>query len=88
MYQGETYKQSCSDGACCNAKDGKIVRGFLIENVKGGVFILTPTINYGDHDYGNMLQYFYSYKVKPNSVKKISNTKHLGEFAMQEYSRR
>ena len=88
MYQGEAYEQSCADGACCNAKDGRIVKGFLIENIKGEVFILTPSINYGDPDYGNMLQHFYSFKVKPESVKKINEIKDISEFAMQEYSRR
>ncbi len=87
MHQGETVKQWASEGTS-NAEDGQIVRGFLIENVIGEVFILTPTINYGDPHFGNVLQYFYTFRVKPGSVKKISEIKALDKFAMKEYSRR
>ncbi len=87
MYQGEAYEQRGASGGLCNAKAGEIVRGFLIKNAIGEMFILTPTINYGDQDFGNVMQYFYTHKVKPDSVKKIRKTKSIPDFAMAEYSR-
>lgn len=87
MYQGEAYEQSCADGGECNAKDGRVCKGFLIEDVNGDMFILTPSINYGDPHFGNMLQYYYSFKVKPKSVKKIGKVRDIAKFAMTEYSR-
>lgn len=85
MYKGEAFEQSCADGAECNAKDGRIVKGFLIANVNGEHFILKPSINYGDPDFGNMLQHFSSFKVKPETVKKIKSTKKINDFAMDQY---
>jgi hypothetical protein len=86
MYQGEAYEQSC-EGGTCNAKDGRIIKGFLIKNVNGEVFILTPSLDYGDPDFKNMLQHFYPFKVKPKSVKKMCKIKDINKFAMQEYRR-
>ena len=87
MYQGNAYEQKGATGGLCNAKDGELVKGFLIKNAIGEVFILTPTIDYGDPHFGNVLQYFYTQRVKPDSVKKIGATKDISEFAMEEYSR-
>lgn len=88
MYKGEAFEQKGAFGELCNAKDGEIVKGFLIVNTNGEHFILTPTIDYGDCDYNNMLQFFYSHKVKPKTVKKIKGTKKISDFAFEQYARK
>ena len=87
MYQGEANEQKGASGGLCNAKSGRLVRGFLIQNALGEMFILTPTIDYGDVYNGNVLQYFYTHKVKPDSVKKIKKVKDIAKFATAQYGR-
>jgi hypothetical protein len=53
-------------------KHGEIVKGWLIENVFGQCYILVPTPDYGDPDFGNVMQYFYEYEVYPDSVRAAS----------------